>query len=156
MTNIYLFFILYPRNSGKKTAKSCAIRSWAIRSLRYYQSRIKCPLLVPETSIPWVTSKSPHTILKKQKIWGNFLFLIFSMVWGQFLTMPHKRSSWILGMKSGHCFGNTVQYAVLLAVGLKLTGGGYEVRSTFFPQKVCCCTAVCTEHRTVTIVSYKL
>ena len=43
-----------------------------------------------------------HTILKRQIIWGTFLFFIFSMVWGQFLTMPHTRLSWILGMKSRH------------------------------------------------------
>ena len=55
----------------------------------YYRSRIKCPPFVPKTQTPRVTSKSPHTILKKQKIWRTFLFLIFSMVWGQFLTMPH-------------------------------------------------------------------
>ena len=70
--------------------------------LGYYRSRIKCPLFVPKTRTPRVTSKSPHTILKKQKIWGTFLFLIFTMVWGQFLTMPHTRLSWILGMKSRH------------------------------------------------------
>ena len=68
----------------------------------YYRSRIKCLLFVPKTQTPRVTSKSPHTILKKQKIWGTFLFFIFSMVWGQFLTMPHTRLSWILGMKSRH------------------------------------------------------
>ena len=68
----------------------------------YYRSRIKCLLFVPKTQTPRVTSKSPHTILKKQKIWVTFLFLIFSMVWAPLLTMQHTRLSWILGMKSRH------------------------------------------------------
>ena len=72
------------------------------RYLQYYLSRIKCLLFVPKTQTPRVTSKSPHTILKKQKIWGTFLFFIFSMVWAPFLTMPHTRLSWILSMKSRH------------------------------------------------------
>ena len=45
----------------------------------YYRSRIKCLLFVPKTQTPRVSSKSPHTILKKKKIWGTFLFLIFSI-----------------------------------------------------------------------------
>ena len=71
-------------------------------ALHYYRSRIKCLLFVPKTQTPRVTSKSPHTILKKLKIWGTFLFLIFSMVRAPFLTMPHTRLSWILGMKGRH------------------------------------------------------
>ena len=68
----------------------------------YYRSRIKCPLFVPKTQTPragHVQSTPHHT--KKAKNLGNFplLFLIFSMVWGQLLTTPHTRLSWILGMK---------------------------------------------------------
>ena len=48
---------------------------------------MKCPLFVPKTQTSPVTSNSPHAILKKQKIKGTSFFLIFSMVWGQFLTM---------------------------------------------------------------------
>ena len=60
-----------------------------LKVIMYSRSRIKYPLFVPKTQTPWVTSKSPHTIRKKQKIWGTFLFLIFSMVWAPLLTMPH-------------------------------------------------------------------
>ena len=67
------------------------VKAWVIKMSAFRAQNFK---------IPRVTSKSPHTILKKQKIWGTFLFLIFSMVWGQFLTMPHTRLSWILGIKS--------------------------------------------------------
>ena len=39
--------------------------------------------LLGESRHAKVTSKSPHTILKKQKIWGTFHFFIFSVVRGQ-------------------------------------------------------------------------
>ena len=35
------------------------------------ESKIKCPLFVPKTRTSRVSSKSPHTILKKRKIWGT-------------------------------------------------------------------------------------